>query len=307
LNEAGAVFGFDLMYGLPDDSFAGFRQSLDFAMGLYPNHLDIFPLALLPGTRLAARAAGLGLCHLPASPYTLISSPTFSAEDMAAARRLTAACDIFYSRGKAVSWFMSLLVPLKLAPSAFLLLFADYLDAAGVDADSAENLSDREIFELQCGFVQKVFADRKAKKLLPLALDLIVYNYHYAAALMAVPPQVPESRRLAGLRTDNLRLRLAPSTRLARFSYDILELLENESGDLRVMAAMLERSGSRAVIYPNNGEIRTESLHETYVRFLEHVDETRDIWEVARESGIRKEDFEGFVKFALREGIVIIA
>ena len=53
LNEAGAIFGFDLIYGLPGDTLEGFRESLEFALSLYPNHLDIFPLALLPGTRLA--------------------------------------------------------------------------------------------------------------------------------------------------------------------------------------------------------------------------------------------------------------
>ena len=77
LNESGAVFGFDLMYGLPGDTLAGFRESLDFALGLYPNHLDIFPLAILPGTALAARADSIGLQHLPTPPYTLISAPGF--------------------------------------------------------------------------------------------------------------------------------------------------------------------------------------------------------------------------------------
>ena len=54
LNESGAVFGFDLIFGLPGDSLAGFQQSLDYAVSLYPNHLDIFPLAVLPGTALAS-------------------------------------------------------------------------------------------------------------------------------------------------------------------------------------------------------------------------------------------------------------
>jgi radical SAM superfamily enzyme YgiQ (UPF0313 family) len=95
LNQSGAVFGLDLIYGLPGDTLAGFRRSLDFALSLYPNHLDIFPLAVLPGTPLADRSAAIGLKHLPHPPYTLLSSPTFTADDMTMAQRLATACDIF--------------------------------------------------------------------------------------------------------------------------------------------------------------------------------------------------------------------
>jgi coproporphyrinogen III oxidase-like Fe-S oxidoreductase len=38
LNEEGAVFGLDLIYGLPGDDPDGFRSSLDFALSLYPNN-----------------------------------------------------------------------------------------------------------------------------------------------------------------------------------------------------------------------------------------------------------------------------
>ena len=61
LNQTGAIFGFDLIYGLPGDTLPLFRASLDFALSLYPNHLDIFPLAVLPGTKLYGKAAALGL------------------------------------------------------------------------------------------------------------------------------------------------------------------------------------------------------------------------------------------------------
>ena len=57
LREAGAVYGFDLIYGLPGDSFEGFLRSLDFALGLVPANLDVFPLAVLPGTVLADKAS----------------------------------------------------------------------------------------------------------------------------------------------------------------------------------------------------------------------------------------------------------
>jgi len=306
LNAAGAVFGFDLIYGLPGDSFSGFRESLDFALGLYPNHLDIFPLALLPGTRLAARSAELGLRHLQESPYTLISSPEFPAEELSGAARLAAACDIFYSRGRAVSWFMTMLAPLQMKPTELLLRFAAYLDAEGVDFRKEKELTDERIFELQRGFITRVFSEKGVKKLLPLALDLITYNYHYAAALLAVPPLLPAKGRLARLEPATLRLQLAASARLAVFSYDILELLEMESGDLKALAAALSGTGSTAVIYPKNGEIRTESLHGQYFRLLERLEATKSAGEIVAELAIPEADAADFLRFALAEGMVAI-
>jgi len=305
LNEAGAVFGFDLIYGLPGDSFAGFRESLDFALGLLPNHLDIFPLALLPGTRLAARAAELGLRHLAEPPYTLISSPSFPAEDLAGAGRLAAACDIFYSRGRAVSWFMSLLSPLQMKPTELLLRFAAWLDAEGVDCRGENELADDRIFALQCAFITLLFREKGVQKLLPLALDLVTYNYHYAAALMAVAPPLPAKRRLARLEPATHRLQLAPSARLAVFSHDILELLELESGDLKALAAALPETASTAVIYPKKGAVLTESLHELYFRLLQKLDPARSAGEIAAEIGIPADDAAAFLRFALAEGIVV--
>ncbi|HEY5975089.1 MAG TPA: B12-binding domain-containing radical SAM protein, partial [Geobacteraceae bacterium] len=147
LNESGAVFGFDLIYGLPGDTLAGFKASLDFATGLYPNHLDIFPLAVLPGTALAERSATLQLDHLSAPPYALRGSPTFPAGDMARARQLANACDIFYSRGKAVAWCNAILAALKLKPSAFFAAFADWLASRPTPISDDNELSDHEIWQ----------------------------------------------------------------------------------------------------------------------------------------------------------------
>ena len=302
LNETGAVFGFDLIYGLPGDTFSGFLESLDFSLKLMPNHLDIFPLALLPGTRLAGRAGELGLQHLPEPPYTITSAPTFPADQLIAAARVAHACDIFYSRGKAVSWFMTMAAAVQLKPSELLLAFADYLDSE----QPGNELTDEQIFSLQCGFISRLFTEKKAKKLLPLALDLVSYNHHYAAALMATPPSLPTSRQLERLNPMGLRLKLAASARLATFNYEILELLELESGDLRGMAAALAKSGSTAVIYPKRGEVLTESLHEIYISLLQQLDGSRPAGEIAAECGLDPADANDFLRFALGEGIVVV-
>lgn len=306
LNESGAIFGFDLIYGLPQDSLVGFRESLDFALSLLPNHLDIFPLALLPGTRLTARAADLGLRALPSPPYSLLASPGFPAEDLAQAGRLAAACDLFYSRGKAVAWFMTVLAPLRVKPSELLACFADYLDTRGIDGRTAESMTDDAIADLQADFIAARYAAAGgAMRLLPLALDLIAYHHHYAAALLAVPPVLPGKRALAQLRPEKLCLRLAPSTRLARFNHDILELLAAECGDLQRLARRLRPVPSMAVIYPCRGEVRTEAFHPEYVRLLERLDGSRPLGALVREMRLPVADTLAFVRFIIGEGIAL--
>lgn len=308
LNQSGAIFGFDLIYGLPRDDLAGFRASLDFALSLYPNHLDLFPLAVLPGTRLAMRSGEMGLKHLKEAPYTLLYTPDFPPEEMETARRLALACDIFYSRGKAVAWFASVLAETGLTPSDFLLEFAGYLGKSGITTGEDEaGLDDASILALQTGFLTELFTRLKQKSLLPLAIDLVVYNYHYAAALMAVPPTPPSERELARLDIPALPLRLADSARLATFGYEILEILETGVPYLREFAAGFSRCGSNAVIYPRGGEVFTESLIKPYFRLLERLDGTIPAGKIAAGLRIPSNDVVSFLEFALAEGIVVLA
>lgn len=304
LNKSGAIFGFDLIYGLPGDTLAGFRKSLDFALGLYPNHLDIFPLALLPGTLLAQRSAALGLRHNSEPPYLLTASPAFPADDLAAAARLAAACDIFYSQGKAVAWFMSLLHLLAMTPGSFLEGFYSYLAERGALPAAGKELTDLEIFELQSAFVAKLLTGKKLARFLPIVIDMITYNYHYAAALLATAPP-PAKRGLAPAKLAAARPLLAGSARLAVFSYEILEVLAAGSADLRQLAGHFSPAGSTAVIYPKRGEVLTESLAEPYFKMLESLDGKRTVAALAAELSIPLEDAVAFIKFALAEGICL--
>ena len=304
LNQSGAVFGFDLIYGLPGDTLRGFEESLDFALGLYPNHLDIFPLSLLPGTDMARRAASLGLEALPSPPYTLLSTPTISRSDMSGAARLAAACDIFYSRGKAVAWFNLLLPPLKLTPSAFLKGFGDWLAETGSGVVDESDLGDEEVRQLQRGYLTLLFTGRRLRRLLPVVLDLVDYHFHFAAALLAPQPEIPTDRELE--QTDFLGtvLTLAPAAQLATFNYEIVDLLEAGDADLREFTACFSPSPSWGVIYPRAGEIFTESLIEPYFRLLERLDGTRTGGEIAAKLAIPADEASSFMEFAAAEGIV---
>ncbi len=304
LNECGAVFGFDLMYGLPDDTLAGFAESLDFALWLYPNHLDIFPLAVLPGTALAGRSAALGLEHLPAPPYTLISSPGFSTADMQKARRLATACDIFYTRGKAVAWFNSVIIPLKLRPSAFLEEFGAWLAAEKRGEISETELEDQEIWRLQRAFLTRMFDSGKLRRLLPLVLDLVDYHYHYAAAVQSPPPIPPAKQELRKLKIMEAAWRLAPSARLAAFHFEILDILEAGAPDLRAFVDHFAASGSWAIIYPGAEGVCTESVDESYFRLLEKLDDRTPVGQIAAQLGIAAAEASAFLKFAATEGII---
>ena len=120
LHEYAVPYGLDLIYGLPGDSLEGFRESLDFALYCAPNHLDIFPLSVLPGTRLRETARGLGLHYLNEAPYTVTGdnngSKGFTAGDLNEAQDLASAINSLYNRGRAVPWFLLCAETLNLRP-----------------------------------------------------------------------------------------------------------------------------------------------------------------------------------------------
>ena len=173
LSSAGLVFGLDLIYGLPGDDLAGFRESLDFALSLEPNHLDIFRLSVLPGTVLADRAAGHGLEYERKPPYGVRSSPSFPARDLDRAEALAKATDLFYSRGRAVGWFRAVLGPLRTPPSVFL---------EGISARE-EGLRHAEIQTFQLETLAAAYRSAGAESLFPAARDLVTLHGAWSRAL----------------------------------------------------------------------------------------------------------------------------
>lgn len=120
LHEYAVPYGLDLIYGLPGDSLEGFRTSLDFALSCAPNHLDIFPLSVLPGTRLRETAGGLGLHYLNEAPYTVTGDKNrrkgFTPGDLSEAQGLASAINSLYNKGRAVPWFLLCAGALNLRP-----------------------------------------------------------------------------------------------------------------------------------------------------------------------------------------------
>ena len=303
LNESGAVFGFDLIYGLPGDTLSGFYRSMDYALSLYPNHLDIFPLAVLPGTKLASRAISLNIQCDWNPPYTVLETDNFSKTDMSAAAELANACDTFYTRGKAVAWFNAILRVLNMKPAVFLRKFADWLSAQKGDMVRESDLSDENIWDLQRLFLSEIFGTQKFRRYVPLVLDLAKYHYLYAATLLA--PFKPAAVDLCPpVDVCSCRFALNPATRIVHFIYDIDELLDCGEPQIRWMYENLVQSGSQAVIYRHGDAVCTESLALPYIRLLERINENAD-HDYRSRIGLSNEEVDEFLHFAVKEGIIV--
>ena len=180
LNEEGVTFGFDLIYGLPGDNFKGFCESIDFALSLYPNNLELFCLSVLPGTDLHDAAKGFGMEWKSQPPYHVLRTPQFSEKDLAKAERLSLATNLFYTKGRAVAWFNSVIYVLKEKPSDFLKKFEEWLGndkktlaSTGSIRDWTADENSAQIEELQLAFIQKRFHESHKDRYLPAAEDLI--------------------------------------------------------------------------------------------------------------------------------------
>ncbi len=174
LNNYGIVFGFDLIYGLPKDNYEGFKNSIDFAISLYPNHIELFCLSVLPGTTLYDDAEKLNLNYEKSTPYHVIESDTFSKSDLVKSKKISYACNLFYSQGRAVSWFNSVLHLLKLKPSIFFEKFVDFLSEKNL---LEKNIcKQKEIEKLQIEFMNKILKQKNFEKYFTLVKNIIELN-----------------------------------------------------------------------------------------------------------------------------------
>ncbi len=84
LAEAGIVMRTGVILGLPEDTAEGFRATVEFLVDAsLADEMEVYPLCVLPGTELRARAAALGLEWMPFPPYWVLSTPTMSTDEMA--------------------------------------------------------------------------------------------------------------------------------------------------------------------------------------------------------------------------------
>jgi radical SAM superfamily enzyme YgiQ (UPF0313 family) len=308
LANAGVTFGFDLIYGLPGDDFVGFCQSLNYAFELAPNHIDIFPLAVLPGTQLHQDAGRFGLRAQSEPPYEVLQSDTCSPADLEDCRLLAAAVDLFYNIGRAVGFFPALLRATKMDAVRFFRDFTQWLvedqQLARERLLDSESWLPAEVLRLQEAFLAHLFKRRRLLNLLPAAIDLLRYHYHYAETLLGVETLPVVSESLRGVNPWTTPLRVAEGVRLVPFAYEILDLLEMGEVELDQMAAMFRPIGSLAVFLRRGNEVLCESLEEDFRKLLQGCTGETSA-ECIFSGSIPPAEGKEIVRFALTEGFLV--
>ena len=159
LNDSGVVFGFLMDYCKENgDSLRLFRDRLDFALSLYPNHI-YFP-------------------QLDEGDGVPKATGTTNSIDAKASRDLAFATAVFYTAGRAVPWFLSVLKPLKMSATAFLSDFAEWqrldnCDFSRFDADKAEH---EEIEKMQLVFLRQKYEEKHKEHILSAVEDIVRLN-----------------------------------------------------------------------------------------------------------------------------------
>ncbi|MEJ2201475.1 MAG: radical SAM protein [Desulfuromonadaceae bacterium] len=310
LASEGVTFGFDLIYGLPGDDYAGFCRSLNFALTLAPNHIDIFPLAVLPGTRLHQDVARFGLRAQAEPPYEILQSDSLSPVELEDCRLLAAATDLFYNTGRAVGFFLALVKATGMDAVGLLQDFTQWLLAG--ERCSRERLLDTQVWRpeealrLQEQFLTELFKRRQLLELLPAVLDLLRYHYHYAETLLG-PEALPMSSSIRDeIDPWKAPLRIAEGVRLVPFAYEILDLIEMGEVDFEQLMTLFRPVGSVAIFFRRGEQVFCESLEEDFLTLLRGC--TGDVCAADIFAGsIAAAEGEEIVRFALAEGFLLPA
>ncbi len=159
LNDFGLVFGFQLTYAtLEGDTLKQFMERLDFSVQQYPNHIDFPQLE----TEIETPVTGV-----------------FSAKDIRYCRDVAFSCKTFYSAGRAVPWFLSVLKPLKIYPSRFFADFAEWQRCNNCDFKSGFNPDSEahiNIEKMQLLFLEEKYEEKKCRGLEAVINDIVKIN-----------------------------------------------------------------------------------------------------------------------------------
>lgn len=166
LHRHGIVFGLDLIIALPGDTLDSFRESVEYAVNLRPSNLDIFTLSLLPGTEIYDRRDTFALRYETDSPYEVKETATMSASEIETAQAIRHGCDIFYTKGEAVMWFIRVLEVLEMKAADFFLECSEYIKITNFEAQD-------DTFVLQEGFISSMYRNTGKEEYLPLILSYV--------------------------------------------------------------------------------------------------------------------------------------
>ncbi|MCH5290242.1 MAG: hypothetical protein J1D88_00590 [Treponema sp.] len=159
LNRAGIVFGFDMDWALlPGDTFRAFRERLDFATTLYPNHIDFEQIE----RDIVPRSTGV-----------------YSSKDIDFSRGMAFACVTFYSCGRAVPWFNAVLRPLKISPSSFFADFEEWQHCNNCSYETGfvpQNADHHDIEKMQLLFLKEKYEEKNKGHLFAAVHDIVTLH-----------------------------------------------------------------------------------------------------------------------------------
>lgn len=159
LNKESLVFGFNMSWAMQTgDTFKAFRDRLDFAISLYPNHIYFNQLE----ENIEAKPTGI-----------------YSSKDIDFSNGIAFACNTFYTAGRAVPWFLSVLKVLKITASSFFADFDEWQQCNNCSYVTGFNpncVSHKEIEEMQLLFLKEKFAEKHKSSLMPVVKDIVLLN-----------------------------------------------------------------------------------------------------------------------------------
>ena len=306
MTAAGITFGLDLIYGLPGDNHAGFINSLDFTLRLQPNQVDIFPLAVLPGTELFENQEKFGIRGEVSPPYRLLTNKTYSRQDLQKSHQLATATDIFYNRGRAVGFFLQLCHTLKLSPSQFLDQFQQWLQQQeNIDRQKnmdAENWQPEEILSLQQHYIANQLEANKRSELIDVAQDLITYHF-FCAEIVLIEDCQPNSSIPPKNSWKKLHWQLNPAVKIHPFHFAVEDLEQVGGESLEKMFRQLVTDPGYAIFLRQQGEVIIESIDQDFARMLIQAKEEKTTQQLCQ--GLDPQTAEELLGFAITQGLLL--
>lgn len=296
LNQYGAVFGLDLIFGLPGDTLEGFLQSLDYALFRIPNHLDIFRLSVFPGTELYDRASELELVFMDSPPYQVLHTPGFEEMDLMQAENISRAVDLFYNKGRSAPWLLSLTEFLEQRPSDFFKEFSRFIQR--------NNYSEKEIFHTQIDFLQELFRGKNHDGL-ACAVDLALFHHLYGEALHAEPLLRDEKNSKVFQYTADTVFRLNTTLKQGIFSFDVTLYSEMGMIDIDLFLQQYTKTVSYGLIFNNGFEILTMSVEQYLYQFTTAINGEKSLSEILKLINTKAEEMEDFIDFLIESELII--
>ena len=297
LNSNGVIFGLDLIFGLPGDTFEGFKHSLNFALNLQPNHLDIFPLAVLPGTVLYDEAESFNLNYLQSAPYTLISSPGFSETEMKLAESLKNACSIFYNQGGAAGWMFMVVETLDIDPSDLLENFAEFISGKKI----SENSSRDAITDIQVSYVHELFKQEEILNLFPVMEDIIKFHGSLNSSLFAGA----YGKEVKTEFNDGTIFAISPGTNLLTLKYNFDNLMNVGEFTLEEFLVNYPPEKTFVIIYNRGGEVKLLIVNKKIFKLIQSFNGKISLKDILKQNpSIDKTEAQEFIDYALSEKLI---